>query len=166
MTHPPTTHTPISTTSVASTSTWPSTPPTTTSGRRTTPPCSSLRVGTMDAPSTIPILRRMDTPLCFLFFLLPFSSHLLFTHLSYLLPPFLLASLPSSLPVLPCDAKPSLCNYCSSYLLVPIARPERPSSGVLGAREVGGQAEGDEDRRPAAALQNRHVLGTLQVRDI
>ena len=62
-----------------------------------------------------------------------------------------------------------LLLFLSIYLSIypfPITRPKRPSSGVLGAREVGGQAEGDEDRRPAAALQNRHVLGTLQVRDI
>ena len=86
-------------------------------------------------------------------FLLPFVSFCWSTFLlAYAALSHDISSLSSNLHVL---------NY-----LIPVSAPvrsERPSRGVLGARQVGGKAAGDEDRRSTAALQNRHVFRTFQV---
>ena len=56
---------------------------------------------------------------------------------------------------------PCLLSVASFFLLW--IRSKRSSCGVLGTRQVGSEAAGNENQWPAAPLQNRHVFRTFQV---
>ena len=116
------------TSSVASTNTWPSIHPTITSRRKTIPRCSSPQVGQHENDAnTHPCHAMSFSSLSYLFVGLLFFLHMLLYHTT--------SPLSSNL-------------YVHNYL-VPASAPvrsERSSRGVLGARQVGGKAAGDEDR--------------------